>query len=88
MLHSDDESSLADLLELIGNSLNSLEFYTEIAPTETMNKVIFKILVELLSTTASAIKGTKQGKLSEFIVGEGIHCLTYERRKTCWEACW
>ena len=79
---------MADLLELIGNFLNPLEFYTEIAPTETMNEVIFKILVELLSTSASAIKWTKQGKFSESIVGEEIHCLTYERRKTCWEACW
>jgi hypothetical protein len=58
--------------------LNRLEIYTEIPPTEAMDEMIVKILVELLSTLALTTKETKQGKLSESIVGEGTYYLTYE----------
>ena len=68
----DDYSALADLLESIRHFLNRLEVYTEIPPTEAMNGMVFKILVELLSALALTTKQTKQGKLSESIVGEGI----------------
>ena len=74
----DDYSALADLLESIRHFLNRLEIYTEIPPTEAMNEMIVKILVELLSTLALTTKETKQGKLSESIVGEEIYYLTYE----------
>jgi hypothetical protein len=66
------------LLESIGQFLNRLEIYTEIPSTEGMNEMVVKILVELLSTLASTTKETKQGKLSESIVGEGLYYLTYE----------
>jgi hypothetical protein len=66
------------LLESIGHFLHRLEIYTEIPPTEAMNEMVVKILVELLSTLALTTKETKQGKLSESIVGEGIYYLTYE----------
>ena len=72
----DDQSALADLLESIGHFLNRLEIYTEIPPTKAMNEMVVKILVELLYTLASATKETKQGKLSESLVGEGIYYLT------------
>jgi hypothetical protein len=62
----------------MGHFLNRLEIYTEIPPTEAMDEMIFKILVELLSTLALTTKETKQGKLSESIVGEGTYYLTYE----------
>ena len=63
----------------MGQFLNRLEIYTEIPPTETMNDMIVKIFVELLSTLALTTKETKQGKLSEsMIVGEGIYYLTRE----------
>jgi len=74
----DDYSALADLLESIRHFLNRLEIYTEIPPTEAMNEMIVKILVELLSTLALTTKETKQGKLSESIVDEGSYYLTYE----------
>ena len=73
----DDYSALADLLESIGHFLNRLEIYTEVPPTEAMNEMIVKILVELLSTIASTTKETKQGKLSETITFEGIYYVTY-----------
>jgi hypothetical protein len=66
------------LLESIGCFLNRLEIYTEITPTEAMNEMIVKVLVELLSTLAFTTKGMKQGKLSESIIGEEIYYLTYE----------
>ena len=75
---SDDYNALADLLESIGHFLNRLEIYTEIPPTKVMNEIIAKILVELLSTLALTTKATKQGILSESIVGGGIYYLTYE----------
>jgi hypothetical protein len=77
----DDYNALADLLESIGHFLDRLQIYIDISPTEAnqaMDKIIVMILVELLSTLASATKQTKQGNLSESIVGEGIHCLTNE----------
>ena len=66
------------MLESTGHFLKRLDIYTEIPPTEAMDEMIVKILVELLSTLASATKETKQGKLSESIVGEEIYYLTYE----------
>ena len=65
------------MLESIGHFLNRLEIYAEIPPTEAMNEMIVKILIELLSTLALTTKETKQGKLSKSIVGEGIYYLTY-----------
>jgi len=71
---------MADLLESIKQFLNRLEIYIEIPHTTAMDQVIVKILVELLLTLALATKETtrKQGKLSEFILGEGINYLTYK----------
>ena len=74
----DDYGALSDLLESIGQFLNRLEIYTEISPTEAMNEVIVKILVELLSTLALTTKETKQGKLSESVLGERIYYATHE----------
>ena len=65
------------MLESIAHFLNRLKIYTEIPPTEAMNEIIVKILVELLSTIASTTKETKQGKLSESIACEGIYYVTY-----------
>ena len=62
----------------MGHFLNRLEIYTEIPPTEAMNEMIVKILVELLSTLALTTKEIQQGKLSALIVSEGIHSSTYE----------
>ncbi len=43
--------------------------------------MVVKILVELLSMLALATKEIMQGKLSEFIVGEGIYYLIREMQK-------
>ena len=49
-------SVLADFLESIGHFLERLEIYTEITPTDTLNEMIVKILMELLSTLASTAR--------------------------------
>jgi hypothetical protein len=65
----DDYDALADLLESIGHFLNRLKIYTEIPPTNAMNDMVVKILVELLSTLALTTKEIKQGRFSESVVG-------------------
>jgi hypothetical protein len=72
---------LADLLESIGHFLNRLKIYTEVPPTDAMNDMIVKILVELLSTLALATKEIKRGIFSEFVVGERIYYLIHEMQK-------
>ncbi len=69
------------MLESIGHFLDRLKIYTEISPTDAMNDMVVKILVELLSTLALATKEIKQGKLSESVVGEGIYYLIREMQK-------
>jgi len=67
---------LADLLESIGHFLKRLEIYTEIPSTDSLDEMIVKILVELLSTLALATKEIKRGRFSESIIGEAIYYLT------------
>ena len=47
-----------------------LEIYTTIPPTPAMTETIIKILVQLISTLAVAMKQVKQGRLSESIVAD------------------
>ena len=42
--------SLIDLLELIEHFVDHLDIYTRILPTPAMDKIVVKILVELIST--------------------------------------
>jgi hypothetical protein len=76
-----DYDALADLLESIAHFLNRLQVYTEIPPTDAMDDMIVKILVELLSTLALVTKKIKRGKFSESVVGEGMHYLIREMQK-------
>ena len=68
----DDYDALANLLESIEYFLCRLETYTEIPSAVDMNEMIVKILVELLSTLALATRQTKEGKLSEYVIGDAI----------------
>jgi len=77
----DDYDALADLLESIAHFLNRLQIYTEIPPTDAMNDMIVKILVEVLSTLALATKEIKRGKLSESVVNQGGYYLIREMQK-------
>jgi len=56
---------LVDLFESFESFLTRLNIYKEIPSTTEMTKVIQKILVEMLSAIALAIKQVKEGRLSE-----------------------
>jgi hypothetical protein len=52
---------LVDMLESIDQFLNCLDIYTKIPLTVAITEMVAKILAELLSTLALAIKHIKQG---------------------------
>jgi hypothetical protein len=53
---NDSYDVLIDLLESIEHFLHRLDIYTKIPPTVGMTEMVFKILVELLSTLAVVTK--------------------------------
>jgi hypothetical protein len=61
----DSYDALVDLLESIEHVINRLDVYTRIPPTPTMDDIVVKILLELLSTLALATKELKKGRSSE-----------------------
>ena len=61
---------LIDLLESIEYLLKPLDIYTQIPSTPAMDEVVFKIIVELLSTLALKTKELKQGRQSEHFLTE------------------
>jgi len=50
----------------LGKFLKRLEIYTTIPLTRIMTEVIVKIMVELLSVLALALKQVKQGRFSKY----------------------
>jgi hypothetical protein len=67
---ADAYDPLVHLLEAIEHFLQRLDIYTEIPPTPTINELVIKIMVELLSTLASATKEFKQGRLSKYVLAD------------------
>jgi hypothetical protein len=65
-----------DLFESIDHFLKRLDVYTKIPPTDAMNEVLVKILVELLSTLALATKQIKEGKPSKSVFDGVLFHLT------------
>jgi len=61
---------LVELLESIENFLNRLHIYTRIPPTLVMDKVVIKIMAELLSTLGLATRELKQGRPSECVLAD------------------
>jgi hypothetical protein len=49
----------------LGNFLKRLEIYSTIPPTPIITEIIVKIMVELLSVLALALKQVKQGRFSK-----------------------
>ena len=62
--------ALVDLLESIERFLRRLDIYTQIPHTPTLDEMVVRIMVELLSTLALAIEKLKQGPLSESVLVE------------------
>jgi len=60
--------ALVNLLEASEHFLKRLDIYTELPPTPTMDELVVKIMVELLSTLALATKELKQGRSSESVL--------------------
>jgi len=59
-----DYDALLDLFECLGNFLKRLDIYINIPPTQMMTDIIVKIMVELLSVLALAMKQIIRGKFS------------------------
>ena len=81
-----------DLLKSIEHFLKRLDIYTEIPPTPAMDKILVKIMVELVSILALATSELKQGRLSESFFAEvlsysvqcrEIHKKAFWRGKGC-----
>ena len=63
----DSYDALVDLLEVIEHLIKLLHIYTEVPPTSALDDLIYKTIMELLSTLALATKELKQGRLSESV---------------------
>ena len=59
--------ALVDLLESIEHLLRPLEICTEIPLTPTLNEMVVKIMMELLSTLALVTKEINHGRSSESV---------------------
>ena len=57
--------ALVDLLESIEHFLNRLNIYTRIPPTSTMDEIVVKVLVEIVSMLALVTEELKQRRSSE-----------------------
>ena len=62
--------ALVDLLESIELFLRRVDIYTRIPPTPATDEIVFKIILELLSSLALATKQLKHGRSSEFGLAE------------------
>ena len=71
-----DCDALVDLLESIEHFLNRLDVYTQIPPTPTIDEMVDKILVELISTLALVTKRLKQRRSSESVLAHVRLCST------------
>ena len=77
------EEALADLFECIENFFKRLESYTEVPPTNAMNDMIVKIVVEVLNIFAIATKEMKQGRASVYYLDSfHEHVLTYVQKSS------
>ena len=68
------EEALADLFECIENFFKRLESYTEVPPTDAMNDMIVKIVVEVLNIFAIATKEMKQSRASVYYLDSFHDC--------------
>ena len=65
---SDGCDALGDLLEPIERFLKYLDIYTMVPPTLAMDKIMDKIMAELLFTLALATKQPKLGRSSKHVL--------------------
>jgi len=68
--------ALIDLLESVEHFLNCLDIYTRVPPTPEMDKIVVKILVEIISTLGLVTEGLKQRRSSESVFIDGLLLLS------------
>ena len=85
----DSYDGLVDFLDAIEHFLKRLNIYTELPPTPTMDELVVKIMVELLSTLALATKELKQGRSSESVLDDILYrsaqCRGFPTRDFWWQ---
>ena len=62
---SSNYEAILELFECLASFLKRLEIYTTIPPTPILTEVVVKIMVEMLSVLAIALKQIKQGRFSK-----------------------
>jgi len=65
----------------LGKFIKRLEIYTTIPPTPMMTEVIVKIMVELLSVLALALKQIEQGRFSKYALSHTLFMALYATEK-------
>jgi len=68
--------ALVDLLGSIERVVNCLDIYIWIPPTPTMDEIVAKILVELISMLALVTEELKQRRSSEFVLADVLLLLS------------
>ena len=66
--------ALVALLESIERFLNRLNIYTRIPATPTMDEIVVKVFVELISILALVTEGLKQRRSSESFLADVLSC--------------
>jgi len=79
--------ALVDLLDSIETFLMRLDIYTQIPHTPTLDEMVVKIMMELLSTLALVTKELKQRRLSKPVLVDVLSHST-ECSKICKETLW
>jgi hypothetical protein len=69
--------ALVDLFECVGNFLQRLQIYTRIPLTPTMTNIVVKILIEVFSVLALAMKQIKQGRCCKRIIAQAFPIAKY-----------
>jgi hypothetical protein len=67
-----NDDALVNLVESIDHFLMRVGIYTQIPPTPEMHEMVFNIILELLSTLASATKELRRGRWSESLVSDAL----------------
>ena len=81
---TDSYEPLVELLESIEHFLNRLDIYTRMPSTPTLDDIVVKIIVELLSTLGLATKELRRGRSSESALADVLPHST-QRSQICKE---
>ena len=83
----DSHDGLIELFESIEHFLKRIDIYTKVPSTPALDEMVIKILMELLSTLASATKELKQGQPSKSVLTEVLR-YSMQCRDICKKIIW